>query len=94
MKSLKGFVKRMGAAMTYNGATLSGSIDIIVIEGPDGILRCTPFHVRFGKFKIFQPSKKSLVVRINGEQIPVKMKLDPDGAGFFKNGTTAAEEFK
>ena len=33
-----------------NPATLSGAIDIVVIEDEKGELGCTPFHVRFGKF--------------------------------------------
>lgn len=41
-----------------NPATLSGAIDIIVIRHPNGDLFCSPFHVRFGKLKLFRPSEK------------------------------------
>jgi phosphatidate phosphatase LPIN len=33
-----------------NPATLSGAIDVVVVEDENGNLSCSPFHVRFGKF--------------------------------------------
>lgn len=38
-------------------ATLSGAIDVIVIESNDGYIS-TPFHVRFGKFQLFRSKEK------------------------------------
>jgi phosphatidate phosphatase LPIN len=38
-----------------NPATLSGAIDIIVVRHPNGELRASPFHVRFGKLKLLRP---------------------------------------
>jgi phosphatidate phosphatase LPIN len=43
-----------------NPSTLSGAIDVIVVEGPDGNLACSPFHVRFGKLKLLLPSEKKV----------------------------------
>ncbi|KAJ6264521.1 Lipin-3 [Drechslerella dactyloides] len=46
---------------TYNSinpATLSGAIDVIVIEQENGDLACSPFHVRFGKFSLLRPLEK------------------------------------
>ena len=40
-----------------NPATLSGAIDVIVVRGADGRLEATPFHVRFGKFKLLRPNE-------------------------------------
>jgi phosphatidate phosphatase LPIN len=37
-----------------NPSTLTGAIDIIVVKQEDGTLRCTPFHVRFGKLGVLQ----------------------------------------
>jgi len=37
-----------------NPSTLNGAIDIIVVKQEDGTLRCTPFHVRFGKLGVLQ----------------------------------------
>jgi phosphatidate phosphatase LPIN len=39
-------------------ATLSGCIDVIVVRQPDGSLLSSPFHVRFGKFKVLYASDK------------------------------------
>jgi phosphatidate phosphatase LPIN len=43
-----------------NPSTLSGAIDVIVVEDPDGALTCSPFHVRFGKLKLLLPSEKKV----------------------------------
>jgi len=50
-------------------ATLSGAIDVIVIEQENGDLACSPFHVRFGKFSLLLPSEKKVVrvIRSRGD---------------------------
>lgn len=47
-----------------NPSTLTGAIDVIVIERPrqdepsETELVCTPFHVRFGKWQVLRPGEK------------------------------------
>lgn len=41
-----------------NAATLTGAIDVIVIEQPDGSFTCSPFHVRFGKLGVLRSREK------------------------------------
>lgn len=41
-----------------NAATLTGAIDVIVIEQPDGTFTCSPFHVRFGKLGVLRSRAK------------------------------------
>lgn len=65
-------------------ATLTGAIDIIVVEREDGSLHCTPFHVRFGKLKVPYPKSKKLKLVVNGEYTEVIMKLNTDGEAFFE----------
>lgn len=60
---------------SINPATLSGAIDVIVVEHPDGELACSPFHVRFGKFQILKPSQKKVEVLVNGQSTDIPMKL-------------------
>lgn len=43
-----------------NPSTLSGALDIVVVQHEDGTLVCSPFHVRFGKLQILR-SKEKLV---------------------------------
>lgn len=43
-----------------NPSTLSGAIDVVVIEEPDGSLACSPFHVRFGKISLLRPQEKTV----------------------------------
>ena len=38
-----------------NPANLTGAIDVIVVRQPDGTLKSTPFHVRFGKMGVLRP---------------------------------------
>ncbi|VDP09080.1 unnamed protein product [Heligmosomoides polygyrus] len=68
---------------TINPATLSGAIDVIVVEQPDGEFKSTPFHVRFGKYGVFSHSDKYVDIQINGEEIDLKMKLGESGVAFF-----------
>lgn len=68
---------------SINPATLSGAIDVIVVERDDGTLACSPFHVRFGKFSLLRPYEKKVEFRINGTKQPYSMKLGEGGEAFF-----------
>jgi phosphatidate phosphatase LPIN len=46
-----------------NAATLTGAIDVVVVEQPDGSFTCSPFHVRFGKMGVLRSREK--VVSLN-----------------------------
>lgn len=41
-----------------NPATLSGGIDVLVVQQADGSFRCSPFHVRFGKLGVLRSREK------------------------------------
>lgn len=41
-----------------NAATLTGAIDVVVVEQPDGTYTCSPFHVRFGKIGVLRSREK------------------------------------
>ncbi|CEF66246.1 Lipin, N-terminal domain and LNS2, Lipin/Ned1/Smp2 domain and HAD-like domain-containing protein [Strongyloides ratti] len=67
-----------------NGANLSGAIDVIVVELPNGDLVSTPFHVRFGKYGVFYSGDKVIDIKINGQDIVnLEMKLTDSGVGYF-----------
>ncbi|KUI60504.1 Nuclear elongation and deformation protein 1 [Cytospora mali] len=68
---------------SINPSTLSGAIDVIVIEQEDGTLACSPFHVRFGKFSLLRPSEKKVEFRVNGKKQDYAMKLGEGGEAFF-----------
>ncbi|KAF2401667.1 LNS2-domain-containing protein [Trichodelitschia bisporula] len=68
---------------SINPATLSGAIDVIVVEQEDGTLACSPFHVRFGKFQLLRPSEKKVEFRVNDVLRPFPMKLGEGGEAFF-----------
>jgi phosphatidate phosphatase LPIN len=68
---------------SINPATLSGAIDVIVVEQEDGSLACSPFHIRFGKFSLLRPSEKKVEFKINGEKQEYPMKLGEGGEAFF-----------
>ena len=82
------YVRSLGSGVSktwnsINPATLSGAIDVIVIEQPDGALVCSPFHVRFGKFSLLRPSEKKVEFKVNGITQPYAMKLGDGGEAFF-----------
>ncbi|XP_011250881.1 phosphatidate phosphatase LPIN2 isoform X1 [Camponotus floridanus] len=66
-----------------NAATLTGAIDVIVIEQPDGTFTCSPFHVRFGKLGVLRSRAKVVDIEINGEPREIHMKLGDSGEAFF-----------
>lgn len=66
-----------------NGATLTGAIDVIVVEQPDGSYNCSPFHVRFGKLGVLRSREKVVDIEINGEPQEIHMKLGESGEAFF-----------
>lgn len=68
---------------SINPATLSGAIDVIVIEDEKGNLNCSPFHIRFGKFQLLRPSQKKVNFKVNGHLTNIQMKLGDGGEAFF-----------
>ncbi|XP_022176248.1 phosphatidate phosphatase LPIN3 isoform X2 [Myzus persicae] len=66
-----------------NPATLTGAIDIVVVEQPDGTFTCSPFHVRFGKIGVLRSREKIVEIEINGEPVQLHMKLGESGEAFF-----------
>ncbi|PVU94635.1 hypothetical protein BB559_002945 [Furculomyces boomerangus] len=73
-----------------NPATLSGAVDIIVVKDKEGELRCSPFHVRFGKLQLLRPSDKtasfinySVEIIVNDQKADFYMKLGESGEAFF-----------
>lgn len=41
-----------------NGATLTGAIDVVIVDQEDGSFACSPFHVRFGKLGVLRSREK------------------------------------
>src|SRR5271154_4746958 len=68
---------------SINPATLSGAIDVIVVEQEDGTLACSPFHVRFGKFSLLRPFEKKVEFSVNDQKQNYAMKLGEGGEAFF-----------
>ncbi|KAJ3412242.1 hypothetical protein HDV05_001053 [Chytridiales sp. JEL 0842] len=66
-----------------NPATLSGAIDIVVVEQETGELKCSPFHVRFGKLKLLRPYEKKVEITVNGNPTDLMMKVGEAGEAFF-----------
>ncbi|XP_065112466.1 phosphatidate phosphatase LPIN1 isoform X2 [Paramisgurnus dabryanus] len=75
-----------------NPATLSGCIDVIVVQQPDGSLICSPFHVRFGKMGVLRSREKVVDIEINGEPVNLHMKLGENGEAFFVKETVDDQE--
>ncbi|XP_050295672.1 phosphatidate phosphatase LPIN3 isoform X2 [Anthonomus grandis grandis] len=75
-----------------NGATLTGAIDVIVVEQPDGSFNCSPFHVRFGKLGVLRSKQKVVDIEINGHPLNIHMKLGESGEAFFVEELEEDEE--
>lgn len=82
------YVRSIGGSVSktwnsINPATLSGAIDVIVVEQEDGSLACSPFHVRFGKFSLLRPYEKKVEFKVNNAKQDHMMKLGEGGEAFF-----------
>ncbi|KZS18674.1 Phosphatidate phosphatase LPIN1 [Daphnia magna] len=83
-----------------NGATLTGAIDIVIVQQEDGTFLSSPFHVRFGKLGVLRSREKVVDIEINGNPVDIHMKLGESGEdssqGTFETvGVEAVErEFK
>lgn len=75
-----------------NQATLSGCIDVIVVQQQDGTFLCSPFHVRFGKLGVLRSKEKVIDIEINGEPVDLHMKLGDNGEAFFVEETEEEDE--
>lgn len=83
-------IPSLHSALSINEATLSGALDIIVIVQEDGSMKCSPFHVRFGKLQLLHCSDKRVQIDVNGTPVPLRMKLSQAGRAYFagsKRGT-------
>lgn len=81
VRSISGSVSKTWNSI--NPATLSGAIDVIVVEQEDGSLACSPFHVRFGKFSLLRPFEKKVEFKVNDVKQDYAMKLGEGGEAFF-----------
>ncbi|RWS08891.1 phosphatidate phosphatase LPIN1-like protein, partial [Dinothrombium tinctorium] len=75
-----------------NSATLTGAIDVIIVQQSDGSYLCSPFHVRFGKLGVLRSKEKIVDIEINGEPVDIHMKLGDTGEAFFVEEVEDEEE--
>lgn len=71
---------------------IAGAIDIIAVRQPDGSLKSTPFHVRFGRLQVVRPRDKVVTVRVNGVEVALKMKLGRSGEAYFVHEADVSDE--
>lgn len=76
-------VSTISDLLEFNQATLSGALDVVVIQHPDGTLHCNPFRVRFGKLKLLKSKSQRVAITINGMQSHLTMKLRSSGEAYF-----------
>lgn len=79
------FFTAVSAALEFNTATLSGAMDIVVIEDTKGDRKSTPFHVRFGKLQLLKSRGIPIQVDLNGRPTPLRMLLGAAGEAYFYN---------
>ncbi|CAG9335804.1 unnamed protein product [Blepharisma stoltei] len=83
MKKISNLVFGITDVLTLKQSTLSGALDVIVIEHEDKSLHCSPFQVRFGRLKVFFSEEKSVRLIINDKPSEIYMKLGKEGQAFF-----------
>ena len=79
----------LSSALDFNTATLSGAIDIVVIQDDDGNRSCSPFHVRFGKLQLLKSRGIPVLVELNGVRTNLRMLLGAAGEAYFYNAPSS-----
>merc|ERR1711976_925212 len=99
-QTINSIYSRISRILNLKAATLSGAIDVIVIEYPCKLIfpflkkkikfcsklvnfLSTPFHIRFGKLKLFTTKNTVVNVEVNGKLVHVKMQIGLAGEAFF-----------
>ena len=89
-----GSVALVSTALPESG----GAVDLIAVRQPDGTLRCSPWHVRFGKYQgLLRAREKLVTITVNDEPVPeLAMRLGRSGVAYFvehapHDGAGAAE---
>lgn len=57
LSNFKGFYNEI------NSATLTGAIDVIIVQQEDGSFESSPFHVRFGKAGVLRSREKVVSIK-------------------------------
>lgn len=68
----------------FNSSTLSGVLDVIVVEDKNHVKNSTAFHFRVGKFKVFMPDQREVDLYVNGQLMKTSVKLSQRGVGYFE----------
>ena len=63
---------------------LSGSMDILVIESPNGEYKSSSFHIRFGALKVIKSKEQDIEIYVNSKKTDVTMKLSRSGDAYFQ----------
>ena len=61
----------------------SGSMDILVIESTNGVLKSSAFHVRFGSLKVIKSKEQNIEIFVNSKKTSVTMILSSSGDAYF-----------
>lgn len=92
MNTFGRLVSKISDLFEFNQATLSGALDVIVIEHPDGSLHCNSFRVRFGKLKVLKIRSQKVSIAVNGVESNLVMKLKNTGEAYFDFRDLVSEE--
>jgi len=75
----------------FNYTPTNSSIDVVVIEQPDGTLKASPFHVNFGFGSVLRAEDRKVFIFVNNEEVDVQMRLGKSGEAFFVLGDFSGE---
>ena len=83
MKSINNFFSSIAEVCNPTKGTLSGAMDVIVIQRQDGTMASTPFYVKFGRFKLLKSNKLKVDLVVNEHSTDISMELKKNGKAIF-----------
>ena len=75
--------QKFKGTISFNSATLSGCLDIIICEDKSGNRKSSGFHFTVGKIKSMKPENKKIDLYLNKKILSEKMSITKDGKGIF-----------
>ena len=71
-------------SFTYNSSTLSGCVDVIVVEKSDKTFQCSQICLTIGNMKMLNTAEKTITVKVNDVECKHKMKIKSSGVAYFE----------
>ncbi len=87
MRKKKSCIESIKDFFQINPVTLSGALDVIVVENEKKEFQSSAFKLKISKFEVWKPNENQVDIYINGKKMAMQMKLSKRGIAYFQYKT-------